>query len=89
VLNERFGSVDDWVHPLLAGVPEALGGMRRELEAHFRVVMRSQLAKLDLTTREEFAVQTKVLERTRMRVEQLESRLVALEQQNKQKPAAK
>ena len=73
--------VDEWVRKLVAGIPEAFVGLRRDLEAHFRLVMQSQLAKLDLTTRDEFAVQAKVLERARLKVEQLEARVAALEQQ--------
>jgi hypothetical protein len=43
-------------------------------------VLQSSLGKLDLTTREEFDVQTRVLERTRARIEQLEQRIATLEQ---------
>ena len=38
-----------------------------------------QLERLDLTSRTEFSVQTKVLERARTKVEQLEARVSALE----------
>jgi BMFP domain-containing protein YqiC len=54
--------------------------MRRDVESNFRAVLQSSLGKLDLTTREEFEVQTKVLERARSRIEQLELRIAALEQ---------
>jgi BMFP domain-containing protein YqiC len=74
-------ALDELVRKLAAGVPEAVGGLKHELEAHFRSVMQTQFARFDLCTREEFAVQTKVLERTRARVEALEARVVVLEQQ--------
>jgi hypothetical protein len=42
-------------------------------------VLRERLAKLDLVTRDEFEAQTRVLERTRARLEALEARLAAME----------
>ena len=41
--------------------------LRRDIEGNFRAVLRSSLSKLDLTTRDEFEVQSRVLERTRAR----------------------
>ena len=58
--------------------------MRRDIENNFRAVLQASLGKLDLTTRTEFEVQAKVLERTRERVEQLERRLAALEKRVKE-----
>lgn len=72
--------IDDIARRLFEGLPEAARTMRRDIESNFRAVLQSTLGKLDLTTREEFEVQTKVLERTRARIEQLELRIVTLEQ---------
>jgi BMFP domain-containing protein YqiC len=71
--------IDDIARRLFEGLPEATRTMRRDLESNFRAVLQSSLGKLDLTTREEFEVQSKVLERTRSRIEQLEQRIVTLE----------
>jgi BMFP domain-containing protein YqiC len=71
--------IDDIARRLFEGLPEAARTMRRDIESNFRAVLQSSLSKLDLTTREEFEVQTKVLERTRTLIEQLELRIVALE----------
>jgi BMFP domain-containing protein YqiC len=70
---------DDIARRLFAGLPEAAKSMRRDIESNFRAVLQSSLNKLDLTTREEFDVQTRVLERTRARIEQLEQRIATLE----------
>lgn len=70
---------DDIARRLFAGLPEAAKSMRRDIESNFRAVLQSSLGKLDLTTREEFDVQTRVLERTRARIEQLEQRIATLE----------
>ncbi len=71
--------IDDLARRLFEGLPEAARAMRRDIESNFRAVLQSSLGKLDLTTRDEFEVQTKVLERTRARIEQLELRIVTLE----------
>ena len=62
---------------LLAG--DAVQPARQELEAAIKSVLASAFHKMDLMTRDEFAVQMAVLQRTREMVEQLEERLQALE----------
>jgi BMFP domain-containing protein YqiC len=76
---DNFG-IDDIARRLLGALPESARTMRRDIESNFRAVLQSSLGKLDLTTREEFEVQSKVLERTRARIGQLEQRIVTLEQ---------
>jgi magnesium chelatase family protein len=70
---ENIG-IDDIARRLVEGLPEAARTMRRDLESNFRAVLQSSLGKLDLTTRDEFDVQTKVLERSRALIAQLEQR---------------
>ena len=53
--------------------------LRRDLEQNFKGVLQSQLASLDLVTREEFDVQANVLKRTREKLAALEQRLAGLE----------
>lgn len=67
--------IDEIARRLLESVPPALRSVQEDLESNFRAVLRSSLAKLDLVTRDEFDAQTKVLERTRARLEALEERL--------------
>ena len=71
--------VDDLARRLFESMPPAVRGMRQDLEANFRAVLQANLARLDLLARDEFTAQTKVLERTRARVEALEQRLAELE----------
>jgi ubiquinone biosynthesis accessory factor UbiK len=75
---EQF-RIDEIARRLVAGLPEAVRTMRHDLESNFRAVLQANLGRLDLTTRSEFEVQTKVLERTRAMVEQLERRVAELE----------
>ncbi len=71
--------IDDLARRLLEQVPPAMRAVRQELETSFRAVLRERLSKLDLVTRDEFDAQTRVLERTRARLEALEARLAAME----------
>ncbi len=73
-------SIENLARKLADAVPEGLRSMRDELEQNFRSVLRSGIGKLDLVTREEFAVQEAVLARTREKLEVLEERLSKLEQ---------
>lgn len=71
--------IDEIARRLLESVPPALRTVQRDLETNFRAVLRSSLAKLDVVTRDEFDTQTRVLQRTREKLEQLEARLRELE----------
>jgi BMFP domain-containing protein YqiC len=73
-------SINELAQRLLASLPAAVRGAQADLEKNFRVVLHNSLAKMDLVTRDEFDVQTKVLERTRARLAVLEARLAELEQ---------
>ena len=71
--------IDDIARRLSERVPPGLRESGEELQASFRAVLRSGLARLDLVTREEFEVQRAVLLRTRAKVEALERAVAALE----------
>ena len=71
--------IDELARRLLERVPPALRSMQRDLESNFRAVLREGLGNPDLVTRDEFDAQTRVLERTRARLEELEARLTSLE----------
>ncbi|MGH8301151.1 MAG: accessory factor UbiK family protein [Steroidobacteraceae bacterium] len=71
--------IDEIARRLLESVPAAFRTVSKDLETNFRSVLRSSLGKLDLVTRDEFDTQTRVLERTRARLAELEARLQALE----------
>lgn len=79
--------IEDIARRLFESIPPSLRAAQHDLETNFRSVLRAGLAKLDLTTREEFDAQTRVLARTRELVEQLEARVAQLEaQQGRQHP---
>jgi ubiquinone biosynthesis accessory factor UbiK len=72
----RFEDLADKLAQLL---PQNLGDLRRELEDNFRAVLRANLEKWDLVSRERFDVQADLLARTRTRLGALEQRLQELE----------
>ncbi len=71
--------IEDLARRLMESLPPAFRGMQKDLETNFRAVLRANLGRLDLVARDEFDAQTKVLERTRARLEELERRFTELE----------
>ena len=71
--------IDEVARRLMDNLPPAFRATQRDLENNFRAVLRASLAKLDLVTRDEFDTQSRVLERTRARLEALEARVRELE----------
>lgn len=64
--NARFSA-------LIAASPAA------DLEKNARALLSSVFSRLDLVSREEFDIQTQVLQRTREKMQALEARIVQLE----------
>jgi hypothetical protein len=71
--------IDEIARRLLERVPPALRSVQQDLESNFRAVLRERLSRLDLVSRDEFEAQSRVLERTRARLEALEARLAEME----------
>ncbi len=74
---------DDLAKKLSNLVPESikpgLKSAQDDLEKNIHAALQSAFSKLDLVTREEFDVQAQVLLRTRLKLEDLEKQVVALE----------
>ena len=71
--------LDDITRRLSGAMPESVKAAQDDLEKNIRAAAQSVFAKLDLVSRDEFDVQTKVLARSRAKVDQLEKQLAALE----------
>ena len=71
--------IDEIARRLMDNLPPAFRATQRDLESNFRAVLRAGLGKLDLVTRDEFDTQSRVLERTRARLEALEAKVKLLE----------
>ncbi len=83
-MDKQF--IDDLANRLANVVPPGVKSLQDDVERNFRGLLQSGFAKLDLVTREEFDVQTRVLERTRQKLTALEQELQSLQQQVKVQP---
>lgn len=81
-MTERFNGpkLDELARKLADSVPGNIKSLGEDLERNFKSMLQSALARMDLVTREEFDVQLAVLARTREKLEALEARLAALEE---------
>lgn len=71
--------LDDIANKLSDAIPQSVKNTGGEFAKQAKQILQSQLAKLDLVTREEFDAQTKVLQRTRLMLEELEKKLADIE----------
>lgn len=69
-------------------MPKGIREFGEDVEKKIRLVLQSQLTRLDLVNREEFDVQTQVLLRTREKLALLEQRMGELEAKLNSAPAA-
>ena len=60
-------------------IPEPLRNLQEDMEQNMRGIMESGLQKMNLVTREEFDIQSAVLQRTREKLEKLEQQVAELE----------
>jgi BMFP domain-containing protein YqiC len=72
-------NLEDLAARLSRALPPGLRGIRAELEDNFRAVLRANLDRLELVSRERFDVQAELLSRTQMRLAAMEKRLKELE----------
>lgn len=64
---------------LTNALPSQVKTFKEDCEKNFQSILTSAFAKLELVTREEFDAQTKVLARTRKKIESLEEKVNKLE----------
>ncbi|ARB93445.1 ubiquinone biosynthesis accessory factor UbiK [Legionella longbeachae] len=77
---------DDLAKRLFAALPPSLQNIEKDIQEKFKEVLQSAFAHMDLITREEFDVQTKVLARTREKLDQLQKQVnILMVQLNKEK----
>ena len=70
----------DKLDELARKISQAIGeSPAKDVEKNIKALLQSALQRLDLIPREEFELQTQVLQRTREKLEALEARIEALE----------
>jgi BMFP domain-containing protein YqiC len=77
MLDSKF--IDDLARQISESIPSGIKDMQRDVEKNVHTLLQSAFARLDLVTREEFDTQTRVLARTREKLEQLEKIVAELE----------
>lgn len=78
MFNTKF--IDDLARQISNSIPAGVKGLQQDVEKNINTLLQGAFARLDLVTREEFDVQTKVLARTREKLQALETLVTELEQ---------
>jgi BMFP domain-containing protein YqiC len=74
--------IEDIAARLAQALPPGLKSLRAELEDNFRAILRANLERFDLVSRERFDIQAELLARTQAKLEMLEQRLADLEKKS-------
>lgn len=69
---------DELSSKLLAVLPSSLQDLEKDVQQQFKSILQAAFSHMDLVTREEFDIQTKVLARTREKLDMLEKQLEAI-----------
>ena len=78
-------NIGDIIQNIVDELPDGLKNMPVDMQKNFRSCLQSVFEKCDLVTREEFDAQTKVLARSRKKIESLEEKVTALEKMLRKK----
>jgi BMFP domain-containing protein YqiC len=71
--------LDDISRRIAAALPPGVSTIKADLEKNIRAALDGVIGNMNLVSRQEFDVQQKVLERTRIKLEALERQLAELE----------
>ena len=77
MLDTKF--IDDLARQISESIPAGIKGMQQDVEKNIHTLLQGAFTRLDLVTREEFDTQSRVLARTREKLEQLEKIVADLE----------
>lgn len=72
--------IEELAKQITEAIPPGLKNAASEFEEKTKQLLQRKLAELDLVTREEFDVQTQVLLKTRLKLDELEETVKALEE---------
>ncbi len=74
-------SLNDLADKLTSVIPDSVKTLKEDANNNIKAVLESGLQQMNLVSREEFDVQTALLERTQLKLQQLEAQLTELEKQ--------
>ena len=72
--------IDEVVEKLRRLLPDDVNLVRDDINQKLKATLTASLKNMDLVTREEFDIQSRLLAKTRARLEELQSRINELEQ---------
>ncbi len=78
-MNRQENLVNRILELISERMPQDIGEIGTDLKHNLSAVIKESMSKMDLVSREEFDVQSKVLARTRSRLEEMEKKLDELE----------
>jgi len=73
-------ALEDLTKRISALLPSNIKHVQDDVESNVRSLLQSALSKMNLVTREEFDVQSAVLQRTREKLDQLEKQVAKLQE---------
>lgn len=74
--NQTINQISDKINEML---PPGLQEAKSDFEAKLKSLLQQQLSHYEMVSREEFDIQTRVLARTREKLEAMEQKIKALE----------
>ena len=74
-------SLEAFIQQAVKLIPDDLTRFQKEIEKNLRTTLSASLSKMELVTREEFDIQTALLQRTRAQLDSLQKKLSGLEDQ--------
>ena len=74
--NQSINRISDRINALL---PPQIKQVKSDFDTRLKTLLQQQLSELEFVSREEFDLQARVLQRTRAKLEALETRLGELE----------
>lgn len=78
-MSNKANFLKKLVTQLTEALPEHIGTLEKDFKKNCTAILEKAFTKFDIVTREEFDTQTKVLARTRKKLDELEEHIRALE----------
>ena len=72
-------NLNDLADKLSSAIPDSIKTLKSDVEQNIKAILETSLRQMNLVSREEFDVQTALLERTSLKLKQLEQQIKALE----------
>jgi len=72
-------SINKFTEKLSEVLPDGIKTLKGDIDSNLKALLESRLVQMNLVSREEFDVQTALLERTQLKLQQLEAQLAELE----------